>query len=93
MLEPPPEGTFDIEDESLPVKNPPNDGLPEQVPLLTQEDVPTNQSSLKQGKVKTNLSFLCAYTFNIICCIPMHTQPLKLFQCRRGQLKCPLLES
>lgn len=58
MLEPPPEGTFDIEDEHLPIKNPPKDASPEQLPLLTQEDIPTSENTLKEGKIKSFFVFL-----------------------------------
>lgn len=38
MLAPPPEGTFDIDNEILPLKGAPKaDGPPEQVPLLIEE--------------------------------------------------------
>ncbi|WCJ27884.1 Auxin efflux carrier family protein [Euphorbia peplus] len=50
MLAPPIEGTFDISEEgNLPIKAPPKDGVPEQVPLLPQEEVETPNSS-KPGK-------------------------------------------
>ena len=56
MLAPPPEGTFDIEDiedGSLPMKTPPKDGTPEQVPLLTEEeDGMTNSNASKKIKVR-----------------------------------------
>uniref|UniRef100_A0A5B7C826 Auxin efflux carrier family protein n=1 Tax=Davidia involucrata TaxID=16924 RepID=A0A5B7C826_DAVIN len=58
MLEPPPEGTFDIEDTNLPIKGPSKDSSPEQVPLLTQEVVPTNSNAPKKGKIKDFLNFL-----------------------------------
>lgn len=53
MLSPPPEGTFDIEDENLPIKNLTKDGTPDQVPLLTQEEAAsTNSNDLHKGKVR-----------------------------------------
>ncbi|KAJ9185525.1 hypothetical protein P3X46_005152 [Hevea brasiliensis] len=59
MLAPPPEGTFEIEDGSLPLKNPPKDAAPEQVPLLTQEDdKPIDSNASKKGKIKQFLVFL-----------------------------------
>ncbi|KAK9289643.1 hypothetical protein L1049_007801 [Liquidambar formosana] len=58
MLAPPPEGSFDIEDGNLPLKGPPRDGIPEQLPLLTHEAVPTNENASKQGKIKYCLVFV-----------------------------------
>ncbi|KAK6943330.1 Membrane transport protein [Dillenia turbinata] len=58
MLAPPPEGTFDIEDSSLPIKNPPKDGSPEQVPLLTHEAVLTDLDASIRGKIKEILNFI-----------------------------------
>ncbi|KAG2691188.1 hypothetical protein I3843_09G219800 [Carya illinoinensis] len=59
MLAPPSEGTFDIEDGSLPLKSPPKDGSPEQVPLLTQEEAAsTNSNALPKGKIKDLFVFL-----------------------------------
>ncbi|KAL3839916.1 hypothetical protein ACJIZ3_024507 [Penstemon smallii] len=66
MLAPPPGGTFDVEDGNLPIKNsqrissdaPAKDSTPEQVPLLTEEVIPTHTSVTKQGKVKSFLKFL-----------------------------------
>ncbi|KAF5747691.1 putative auxin:hydrogen symporter [Tripterygium wilfordii] len=52
MLAPPPEGSFDIDDASLPVKNTPKDSTPEQVPLLTAEAAPTDSNASKKGKIK-----------------------------------------
>lgn len=53
MLAPPSEGTFDIDDGNLPMKSPPKDGSPEQVPLLTQEEAAsTNSNALPKGKVR-----------------------------------------
>lgn len=55
MLAPPPEGTFDIEEENLPLKNPTKaNTTPEQVPLLTQEAEPSDSDTPKKGKVRTN---------------------------------------
>ncbi|XP_022860830.1 protein PIN-LIKES 6-like [Olea europaea var. sylvestris] len=66
MLAPPPEGTFDVEEQNLPVKNPPKnsfsnpakDSSPEQVPLLTEETTSTNSSVTKKEKIKDFLKFL-----------------------------------
>ncbi|KAL2541277.1 Auxin efflux carrier family protein [Abeliophyllum distichum] len=66
MLAPPPEGTFDVEERNLPIKNPPKnssnntgkDDPPEQVPLLTEEATPTNSSVTKKDKIKDFLKFL-----------------------------------
>ena len=56
MLAPPPEGTFDIDDGNLPIKNPPKeDGIAEQVPLLTQEEAASTKSNVSEkGKVRMN---------------------------------------
>ncbi|KAM7526618.1 hypothetical protein LguiA_016520 [Lonicera macranthoides] len=59
MLAPPPEGTFDIEEENLPMKNPTKaNTTPEQVPLLTQEAEPSDSDTPKKGKIERFLSFL-----------------------------------
>ncbi|KAF5737316.1 putative auxin:hydrogen symporter [Tripterygium wilfordii] len=58
MLAPPPEGTFDIDVASLPVKNQPKDGTPEQVPLLTEDAAPTDSDASKKGKIKEILIYL-----------------------------------
>ncbi|KAI8559559.1 hypothetical protein RHMOL_Rhmol04G0183800 [Rhododendron molle] len=58
MLEPPPEGTFDIEDVKLPTKNPAKDSSPEQVPLVKHEVVPTISDAPKKGKIKGFLEFI-----------------------------------
>ncbi|CAK9153773.1 unnamed protein product [Ilex paraguariensis] len=66
MLAPPPEGTFDIKDEHLPIKSPAKDSsqsldtdsFPEQVPLLSQESAPTDSSAPKKHKIKDFLKFL-----------------------------------
>ncbi|GLT51175.1 hypothetical protein SLA2020_246040 [Shorea laevis] len=58
MLAPPPEGTFDMEEANLPIKNAPKDSLPEQVPLLTLEAVPVESNESKKGKVTQILIFL-----------------------------------
>lgn len=54
MLAPPPEGTFYVEDENLPIKNPPKDGSrPDQVPLLTEEETSlTSVNTSKKTKVR-----------------------------------------
>lgn len=53
MLAPPPEGTFDIEDGSLPMKSPPKEDTPEHVPLLTEEEnASTNSNTSKTVKVR-----------------------------------------
>uniref|UniRef100_A0A7N0VBD7 Auxin efflux carrier family protein n=1 Tax=Kalanchoe fedtschenkoi TaxID=63787 RepID=A0A7N0VBD7_KALFE len=60
MLAPPPEGTFDIEeDENLPIKCPPKDSTgPEQVPLLASPETAVNTSSSKAGRLRTLLEFV-----------------------------------
>lgn len=60
MLAPPPEGTFDIEDGNLPIKSPPKeDGIAEQVPLLTQEEAASTKSNVSEkGKFKDIFVFL-----------------------------------
>lgn len=55
MLAPPPEGTFDVENGVLPVKNSSTDTAPEQAPLLTQGDEPEQSNASKGGKVRINL--------------------------------------
>ena len=59
MLEPPPEGTFDIDEGILPIKNtpngstPPNGTTPEQVPLIAhEEDVQTDSNASGKTKVR-----------------------------------------
>ncbi|KAL6988238.1 Protein PIN-LIKES 6 [Sarracenia purpurea var. burkii] len=59
MLEPPIEGTFDIEEKNLPLKSSPNGGTPEQVPLLTEEVIPTKSEAPKKEKIKNFFKFLC----------------------------------
>ncbi|XP_043698975.1 protein PIN-LIKES 6 [Telopea speciosissima] len=58
MLAPPPEGTFDIEDKNLPIKEPPKNGTPEQVPLLVREPESTDSNALNKGTIKKFLGFL-----------------------------------
>lgn len=58
MLAPPPEGTFDTEETKLPIKSSSTDNTPEQVPLLVDESVPTNENVPKQGKIKRLLLFV-----------------------------------
>ncbi|KAI3805846.1 hypothetical protein L1987_21733 [Smallanthus sonchifolius] len=59
MLAPPPGGSFDIiEDDKLPIKNPPKvNGTPEEVPLLTQEPELVNDDLPKDGKIKHFLKY------------------------------------
>ncbi|KAI8027989.1 Paired amphipathic helix protein Sin3-like 4 [Camellia lanceoleosa] len=57
MLEPPPEGTFDIEDKNLPIKYTAKDSTPVETPLLTEEVVPTDSDAPKKGKVRIN--YIC----------------------------------
>ncbi|KAI9107972.1 hypothetical protein K1719_020845 [Acacia pycnantha] len=60
MLAPPPEGTFDIDNESLPIKSAPkSDGSPEQVPLLTEEEAASTDPNVsKTQKIKRFFAFL-----------------------------------
>ncbi|CAA2976601.1 PIN-LIKES 6, partial [Olea europaea subsp. europaea] len=66
MLAPPPEGTFDVEEQNLPIKNPRNNSSSypakksssEQVPLLTEEATPTKSGVTKKEKIKDFLKFL-----------------------------------
>ncbi|XP_014496611.1 protein PIN-LIKES 6 [Vigna radiata var. radiata] len=61
MLAPPPEGTFDIDDESLPLKSTPiGDTTPEQIPLLTREEgvCTTSQNTSKKWEIKGLLAYL-----------------------------------
>lgn len=59
MLAPPPEGTFDIDDGSIPVKSTSKDSsqalkdsTSEQVPLLTQEGISIDDTAQKKDKVR-----------------------------------------
>ncbi|CAI9768434.1 unnamed protein product [Fraxinus pennsylvanica] len=69
MLAPPPEGTFDVEERNLLIKNPPKNSSnnpaknssSKQVPLLTEEATaatPTNSGISKKEKIKDFLKFL-----------------------------------
>ncbi|KAF7845182.1 protein PIN-LIKES 6 [Senna tora] len=59
MLAPPPEGTFDIDNDSLPIKiASKDDGSPEQVPLITQEVTTTDPNDSNKSKIKEFLAFL-----------------------------------
>ncbi|XP_073282170.1 protein PIN-LIKES 6-like [Primulina huaijiensis] len=66
MLAPPPGGTFDIEDENLPVKDPTRissnyaakDSSPENVPLLMEEAISNDSSYKKKDKVKHFLNVI-----------------------------------
>ncbi|XP_021291694.1 protein PIN-LIKES 6 [Herrania umbratica] len=58
MFAPPAEGTFDLEDVNLPLKNPPKDASPEQVPLLMQEAAVTDSDNSGKGKIKKFLVFV-----------------------------------
>jgi len=60
MLAPPPEGTFDIDPESVPLKSTPTgDATPEQTPLLANEEgvSSTSQNTSKKWEVSLNYSF------------------------------------
>ncbi|CAL5373813.1 unnamed protein product [Camellia sinensis] len=57
MLEPPPEGTFDIEDRNLPIKSTAKDSTLVETPLLTEEVVPTDSDAPKKGKMRIN--YIC----------------------------------
>lgn len=63
MLAPPPEGSFDLEDACLPIKSHSMDSSPEQVPLLTHEEVVEAQTdsdsdASKKLKIKEFIMFL-----------------------------------
>ncbi|XVE84293.1 hypothetical protein DITRI_Ditri17bG0001300 [Diplodiscus trichospermus] len=58
MFAPPPEGTFDLEDVDLPLKNPQREASPEHVPLLTQEAEPKDSDNSKKEKIKNFLVFV-----------------------------------
>ncbi|KAK7394920.1 hypothetical protein VNO78_15461 [Psophocarpus tetragonolobus] len=61
MLAPPPEGTFDVDNESVPLKSSPMNGaLPEQAPLLVKEEGVTSTAgnTSKKWKIKDILPFL-----------------------------------
>lgn len=51
MFAPPPEGTFDLDDVSLPLKSSQKDDSSEHVPLLMEEDAPMDSDNSKKGKV------------------------------------------
>lgn len=59
MLAPPPEGTFDIDEQHLPIKGCPKDGSAEQVPLLSQEVLSSDLNIPKRGKVRTIMTYIC----------------------------------
>lgn len=66
MLAPPPEGSFDIDYGNLPVKGPPKeDGSPEQVPLLTQEEAVQTNSNVSKGNM---VRIICLYLVAINTC-------------------------
>ncbi|CAL5416118.1 unnamed protein product [Camellia sinensis] len=68
MLEPPPEGTFDIEEGNLPIKYTAKDSTPVETPLLTEEVVPTNSDAPKKGKyIHEDLYQLIKYSCGEIC--------------------------
>lgn len=59
MLAPPSEGTFDIEDGDLPIKNNPSNNVAEQVPLLQQPELDTSDSNTsKPGKIREFFAYL-----------------------------------
>ncbi|GMH30087.1 hypothetical protein Nepgr_031930 [Nepenthes gracilis] len=58
MLAPPAEGTFDIDDANLPIKNLPNNAAPEQVPLLTQDITLKDSTAPRKLKIKDLLIFI-----------------------------------
>ncbi|KAK7374121.1 hypothetical protein VNO80_07547 [Phaseolus coccineus] len=61
MLAPPPEGTFDIDNESVPLKSTPiGDATPEQIPLLAREEgvSSTSQNTSKKWEIKGLPAFL-----------------------------------
>lgn len=83
MLAPPPEGTFDIEEGELPIKNPRNGKIPDQVPLLTHDEneeaaheeevAETNSNVSHTPKVRMNLfiytqSYMSCHKYLPICC-------------------------
>ncbi|GAB2272058.1 Protein PIN-LIKES 6 [Dionaea muscipula] len=58
MLAPPPEGTFEIGDLNLHVKQPPENATPEQVPLLSHDTMQAELIEPKKGKIKDFFLFL-----------------------------------
>ncbi|QCE12153.1 protein PIN-LIKES 6 [Vigna unguiculata] len=61
MLAPPPEGTFDIDNESLPLKSTSmGDTTPEQLPLLVREEgvSTTSQNTSKKWEIKALLAYV-----------------------------------
>lgn len=51
MLAPPPEGTFDIDEQSLPIKSPRDGKTPGQVPLLTHEEHEEEEEETDENEV------------------------------------------
>ncbi|KAF9595830.1 hypothetical protein IFM89_005316 [Coptis chinensis] len=59
MLAPPSEGTFDIDDGLLPIKNAPSNNTAEQVPLLpTPEPEPIVANTSKPGKISEIFAYI-----------------------------------
>ncbi|KAG4937056.1 hypothetical protein JHK85_051975 [Glycine max] len=59
MLAPPPEGSFEIDNESVPLKSTPmSDATPEQAPLLAKEEGVTSTAQNKKWEIKDVLAFL-----------------------------------
>lgn len=54
MLAPPPEGTFDIVEETLPIKSPSNGDTTGQVPLLTHNEQEEEEEQKHEEVVETN---------------------------------------
>ncbi|BBH06390.1 Auxin efflux carrier family protein, partial [Prunus dulcis] len=54
---PPPEGTFDIEEGELPIKNPRNGKIPDQVPLLTHDE--NEEQHMKKRLQKLTQMIFC----------------------------------
>lgn len=58
MLAPPPEGSFEIDNESVPLKSTPmSDATPEQAPLLAKEEGVTSTAQNKKREVR--LTYFC----------------------------------
>lgn len=64
MLAPPPEGTFDIKDRSIPVKNLLKDNTPAHVPLLVQEVASTYSDAPKKEEVRLHFALLFALSYS-----------------------------
>lgn len=62
MLAPPPEGTFDLDEAHLPIKQPSENGTPEATPLLADESESPESDTIPREKVTTlELFLICVF--------------------------------